>query len=432
MNKKLIKNKNFMLLIVGKLVSLLGSNLMQFALSLYVLDRTGSASIFASMLSISILPRIIFSPLAGVFGDWFDRKKSIVALDLINALIIGIFARVFILHKELSIGNIYLLVILLETTEIFFDSAMSGAIPSLVDQEQLLDANSFNSMVMSFGSLLSPIIGSILYTRFGLELVLVINALSFLLSSISEAFISMPKNHKQPDKINLDSFKLDLKEGLNFIKDNSFLKSLVVLAAFLNFSIAPMFSIGFNFILRDFLAVSSYKYSFFQVVLSLSMLLAPLSMAIFSKKYSEGRLIYRSFIYVSITIFIVVLATTGLVLGASQGDLLAYILLIACGFIVGFFITISNIVIGTIFNRIVPLDMMGRIGTILGLLSTISIPIGQMIFGFMYDSLAPSLVNLLIALIFLVASLRSRKIFLNYDIMNDKNKIRGELIEDQL
>ena len=53
----------------------------QFVISLYVLALTGSATIFASMLSISILLRIILSPMAGVFGDWFDRKNySIIGL----------------------------------------------------------------------------------------------------------------------------------------------------------------------------------------------------------------------------------------------------------------------------------------------------------------------------------------------------------------
>ena len=80
MNLKLFKQKDFSLLILGKLVSLVGSNMQQFALSLYVLSITGSATIFASILSISILPRLLLSPIAGVFGDLFDRKRSIVLL----------------------------------------------------------------------------------------------------------------------------------------------------------------------------------------------------------------------------------------------------------------------------------------------------------------------------------------------------------------
>src|SRR5690554_8083598 len=96
MNKKLLKNKNFMLIVTGNFVSLIGSNIMQFVLSLYILALTGSAMIFASMLAISILPRILLSPIAGVFSDWFDKKRSIVLLDLINALILlGFSAYVF-------------------------------------------------------------------------------------------------------------------------------------------------------------------------------------------------------------------------------------------------------------------------------------------------------------------------------------------------
>src|SRR5690606_26687109 len=96
MNFKLMKQKDFSLLILGKLVSLVGSNMQQFALSLYVLEITGSATIFASILSVSILPRLLLSPIAGVFGDWFNRKKTIVLLDFINGIILGIFALIYI------------------------------------------------------------------------------------------------------------------------------------------------------------------------------------------------------------------------------------------------------------------------------------------------------------------------------------------------
>jgi len=58
-----------------KLVSILGSNIQSFALSLYVLRITGSATKFASVLGIAIIPRLILSPIAGVIADWFDRKK---------------------------------------------------------------------------------------------------------------------------------------------------------------------------------------------------------------------------------------------------------------------------------------------------------------------------------------------------------------------
>src|SRR5690554_4521058 len=111
MKRALLKNKNFSLLLAGNAVSLLGSNMQQFALSLYVLALTGSATIFSTMLAISILPRIILTPFAGVFGDWFDRKKSIVTMDTINGLLIGAYAILFFLNGGISIFGIYLLVV---------------------------------------------------------------------------------------------------------------------------------------------------------------------------------------------------------------------------------------------------------------------------------------------------------------------------------
>lgn len=164
--KPLHRQKNFVLLILGKLVSLLGSNMQQFALSLYVLALTGSATIFASILSIIIIPRIILSPLAGVFGDWFDRKKSIVFLDLINAGILGIYALLFSLGGGLTLPLIYVLVILLEITEIFFGSAAVGIMPSIVSKDQLMEANSYASLVLNIGQLAAPLIAAGLYAAF--------------------------------------------------------------------------------------------------------------------------------------------------------------------------------------------------------------------------------------------------------------------------
>ncbi len=229
MNMKLIKQRDFFLLILGKLVSLLGSNMQQFALSLYVLSLTGSATIFASILSISILPRLLLSPVAGVFGDWFDRKKTIVLLDLLNSIIIGTYGIIFIIKGSLSLPMLYIFVILLEITEIFFNSAMSAVIPSMVEKEDLLDANSFNSLVMNVGQLLAPIIGAILYGSFRLKLILIITSICFLLSAISEMFINIPKKHKKPEKINIKVFMDDLIEGINVIRGNRFISTMIQL-----------------------------------------------------------------------------------------------------------------------------------------------------------------------------------------------------------
>src|SRR5690554_4770836 len=345
MNLRLLKQRDFALLILGKLVSLVGSNMQQFALSLYVLAKTGSATIFASMLSISILPRLLLSPIAGVFGDWFDRKRVIVLLDFVNAIILAVFAVFFFLNGGLSITAIYVLVILLEITELFFGSAMSAVLPSLVKKDELMEANSLKSLVMNIGNTLAPILAAFLYGSLGLQIILVVNAISFMLSAISEMFINIPKSHKRPEKIDITSFKNDLMEGIKIIKSDKLIYTMISLGTIINFVVAPLFGMGLVYIIREVLKADELQFGVFQMVLSASLLLAPILCGGIMKKTGTGRLTYLSFIITALLIFAMAIFPAPFILNAFGSNTVAYVGLLACAFIVGVVVTVANIAI---------------------------------------------------------------------------------------
>lgn len=428
MNLKLIKQKDFSLLILGKLVSLLGSNMQQFALSLYVLALTGSATIFASILSISILPRLILSPIAGVFGDWFDRKKTIVLLDISNSIIIGIFAITFIIYGKLSIPMIYVLVILLEITEIFFASAMSAVLPSIVKKEDLLEANSFNSLVMNIGHILSPILAASIYGIFGMKIILIINAISFLLSAISETFINIPKSNKKPEKIDMKSFKADLMEGINVVKSDKLISTMISLGTIINFSVVPVFSVGLVFIIKEVLKSTDFQFGLFQMILSASMIAAPIICGSLIKKIKIGKLCYISFVSIAILIFIMAIVPLGFVLNYFNSNIVTYILILIISFMIGMAVTVANIALGTLFNEVVPLGLMGRTSTIFNLAVTVFIPIGQMIFGFLYDIIYPSFVISISGIILIIAVIKYRTSLIEYDDMEAVPK--GDVVNE--
>ena len=79
--QKTLFSRNFVLLLLGQASSLLGNYTLKFALSMYVLERTGSASIFAGMLALAMLPTILLSPLGGILADRANRRNVMVALD---------------------------------------------------------------------------------------------------------------------------------------------------------------------------------------------------------------------------------------------------------------------------------------------------------------------------------------------------------------
>lgn len=415
MKISLLKQKNFSLLITGKLVSLIGSNIQQFALSLYVLAITGSATVFASMLSISILPRLLLSPIAGVFGDWFDRKKTIVLLDFVNAFIIGVFAVLFILNQRLSLLSIYVLVILLEVTEIFFHSAMSAVMPSLVKKEELMEANALNSLVMNMGNMLSPIIAAFLYATFGLRFILVMNACSFALSAISEMFINIPKSHKQPEKINLASFHADLVDGIRIIRSNKLISTVIGLGTIINFAMAPLFGIGLIYIIKEILLVSDLQFGIFQMVLSASMILAPLLCGSIMHKMKIGKLAYLSFLITASLVLVMAIFPSRIMLSSFPSSFLPYAGILIISFMIGLVVTITNIAIGTIFNQIVPLDAMGRTSAVFNLAVTVFVPVGQMLFGLLYDILSADIVIAISGLIVIIATRLYKTALLRYD-----------------
>ncbi|WP_294188744.1 MFS transporter [uncultured Clostridium sp.] len=107
MKFNLLREKNFSLLMFGKITSLIGSNMQSFALSLFVLSTTGSATKFASILAITLIPQLLLGPFAGVIVDWFYRKNILIVLDLISGIVVTIFAVSYFITGEISLTNIY-------------------------------------------------------------------------------------------------------------------------------------------------------------------------------------------------------------------------------------------------------------------------------------------------------------------------------------
>lgn len=430
MSLKLFKSKNFTLYSAGKFVSLLGSNMLQFALSLYVLSVTGSATIFASILSILIIPRLLLSPIAGVFGDWFDRKKSIVFLDFLNAFIIAFFSIIYFVNGSISIPLLYVFVILLEITEIFFHSSIAGILPSIVDKEDLMHANATNSLINNIGQLLAPIIASIIYGYFGMQAILYLCVVSFFLSAVSELLLIVPKTHVTPEHIDLKQFKFDLYEGIKIIKENKFISSIIGIATIVNFCVGPLFSIGLIFVLKEVLKTTDYQYGLFQTILSLSMILTPIFLSSMIKKIPIGKLSFLSLFSIAILTIFMSIGPSGILSFGSDSNLIPFIYILFISFLVGISATSINIATGTLFSQIVPIEMMGRTSTVFNLVVTIFIPIGQMIFGLLYDIIPSSFVILSSGLILFVSVLCYKKIL--YQMDDAKQGSEDTLEEEKL
>lgn len=84
--KEKLFSRNFTMLILGQVSSLFGNVILKFALSMYVLDTTGSAAVFAGILAFAAVPSIVLSPLGGILADRANRRNIMVGLDLLSGI----------------------------------------------------------------------------------------------------------------------------------------------------------------------------------------------------------------------------------------------------------------------------------------------------------------------------------------------------------
>ncbi len=264
MNLSLFRKKNFLFLITGKFVSLIGSEMQNFALSLYVLKITGSATKFASVLAITLVPQIVFGNIAGVIADWFDKKKLLMMLDLLSAAIVAIYAVIFKINGVLTLTQIYILSVLLSTISSMFNPTITAVIPSIAEDYELADVNGINTMFMNIANLISPIIAGILLEVFNIFIILTINAISFLLSFMCESMLEIQKTNDDPGKINLISFLNDFLTGIDFIKSKRLILNILIIGIIINFTSNPILSVGLTYISKQILKITDYQYGILQ------------------------------------------------------------------------------------------------------------------------------------------------------------------------
>ncbi len=235
------KNHNILLTILGKGVSRLGSQIYGFAMSFHILFLTGSSQSFALSLLLTTIPSIIISPIAGHFADFKSKKMLVVGSDIISGLVMFFFFW-WTSFYGLSLWVIYITTFLLAVFSTVLSTTLSSSLPSLVKGEDLLTLNSALQSVEAVVMFLGPILGGFLYKIVSPELFLLVNGISFILSAISELFIDFHYNTEQ-DKIKTEEiqdeekgdFKTNFKEGITYLKSHTYLFSLMIYMAVMNF-----------------------------------------------------------------------------------------------------------------------------------------------------------------------------------------------------
>ncbi|WP_214484403.1 MFS transporter [Bacillus sp. SM2101] len=376
--------KNLILLSFGSIVSLFGSFVYSFAISLYVLTVTGSGLSFATNLILSIIPTIILGPVAGVITDRLNRKFILVFSDVLSGVVLLVLY-VISLH-ELHLYWIYAITFILNVFSTFASVSIESSKPNIVHENNLMKINAITRIIFSISFTLGPIIGGMVFAFVNIKTFILINAISFIISSISECFINFRFNEKNsPNKEN-DHFFIELKEGFSYIISQKKLRGIIVLSILVNFFITLSSTIPVPFIITNVLKLHSTAFGIIEAAFPIGMLIGSIFIGKFISKFHYHKfLILMTMIISSLTILI-----SGPLLFNQTYHPIFYTIFY-CVLNIGFGISSSfvDIPIMTFIQQMVPDQLRGRvISTGLTIVKAI-VPIAMILSGTLLNIISP-------------------------------------------
>lgn len=373
--------RDFSLMVVGQIISILGSALLRFALSLYVLDLTGRADVYASIYAVSNIP-LLLSPLGGAIADRFNRRDLMVIFDFTSsAIIIGFF---FLLRiYSTSVVLIGAVMVLLAAISAMYYPAVTASIPLLVGKDKLEQANGIVNGVQSLSNVAAPVLGGLLFNLIGAKVLIIFSGVAFFLSAVMEIFIKIPFVKKEQKGHIIPVIAKDMKAGFAYVLGQPFILKCMVLAALLNMVLTPLLVVGGPIILRVTLKSSDALYGFGIGFVNFATILGALSIGLFVKRLDMSRL-YRWILIAAILIIPMGLSITPMAL--KTGYYVSYTAFILCAFIIAMMMTIISIYVVTVVQKKTPNENLGKVMSILMAASQCAAPVGQVIYGFLFET----------------------------------------------
>ncbi|NLB91742.1 MAG: MFS transporter [Clostridiales bacterium] len=385
--KQLLKNKDYMLYWVATTFSMAASNLVQFVLSLYVLALTGSATLFATMLAITFFPRLLLSPVSGVVGDRWPIKPTLIILGACSGLVLigyGIFGTV---GGNMHIGSVYVLVILLEVVETLYVGPSSRMIPTIVPKELLKQANALSTVDDGIVGVLTPMLGGLLYGAAGVVGSCFVAGGLFLVSLLLKAGINLEKDvrKKQEKGVRQNPIK-DFTDGIKALKENSAMMKVTIIGTMINFFIAPIM-IVINYFLLEGIKVSEMTYGLCNSIMSVVSIAVPILILPLVKKMNVFKLMPKGFGGIGMGTLLILFSTVLFYNWHQPMAIVLGVLLLGMG-LMSIFATILNILLSAAFPYLVEEAYWGRVTSIMAMMMTVAIPLGQVLYGQMVDRIS--------------------------------------------
>lgn len=401
---------NFTFLILGQVSSLIGNYTLKFALSMYVLEQTGSASIFATLLAVAMLPTILLSPFGGILADRANRRNIMVGLDTLSGCTVLVAGLVLPFGHDIWV--IGALLVILSVLAAFESPTVQACIPQMISGDNLMKGNAAVNQVQAIAGLITPFLGSLVYAAFGLTPVLWGTVACFFLTAILECFIHLDYQKAEVTMSVREIIREDFSVSIHFLRrEQPGILKLLLLAALASLFVAGTVVVGFPYLVRTVLGLSAEHYGAAESVMGVAAVLGSLFVGITAQKF---RLRWLAFVFMGLGLSLI---PTGIAFFLPVGPLGIYIILLVMFSLGQFGCSLFSTYAISVIQARTPEYLMGKIMSYVFTLAMCAQPAGQIIYGALFDWFSDSPYWVLIpsGLLVCVIGLASSKFFVNFE-----------------
>ncbi|PYG88040.1 putative MFS family arabinose efflux permease [Ruminiclostridium sufflavum DSM 19573] len=375
--------RNLLLLFCGRFVSDFGTALFKFSLSLYVLDVTGSAALYSLILTLTILPGIFISILAGTLIDKYDKKKIIFIADLLSSVSAGI---LFIFIECIS-DNLFVFglgVVLVSFIQTFLNLGINSGVANMVPADMVPKANAYFQAMGAILTILGPVIGAVCYGAFGIKMVLLIDAVTYGIGAATTLLIEFMYNKSGEET------EFNIKEGVKYIfsyvKKYSAVKMLMIMLFALTFVYYPLTNVALQNIMRLNVKATEFQLSYAVAAVGVGVIIGALasSMQKLEKALSQlpRKLFALSFLVLLWSIPILIYLRNALSSQRNTIITVVFIIILVC---MGFVYTRIVIPAYSYMQMYVDENVRGRVFGLATSALNIAAPLGLVIYGFLLE-----------------------------------------------
>lgn len=375
---------------ISQTVSLLGSMLVMYAIMWHVTLTTQSGTMMTIMVLCTFIPSILISPFAGVWADRLNRKMLMIVADLSIAAVTLIIAFLFFFDIR-DVWIVFIISIIRAFGQSVHQPAVSAVYQQIVPKDKLVRVQGIVQGIQSTSMIVMPLLAGLLLAVTTLEYIFFIDIITAILAVFILIFyVKLPKHEAELNQESIAYFK-DMKEGIKYAFSHPLILNILLFGFLFMIVVAAPSFLTYLQVARVF-GAEAWRLSALEAVFGIGMLLGSITIAAWGG--FKNRLITYFLSYILIGI-----GTIGLGL--------PYNFWIYIGFwcFVGFFISLSSpLMVALIQEKVDPL-FIGRIFSVFGLIHTISLPIGMLVFGPLSDTIDISLLILISGVLMVLIAL---------------------------